>query len=280
MRGKRLRIVSVAVLLGLIAAIPASTQVLFGAGEDEVEGANLRLLVLVNRMELTPEQMEEIHGLLAGLLEERDALELRRAELEEEMIAFDGTAEELDGILEAFRTETEEQAVAAREHVAEVIDRIKEILTLKQGEILAELLPGFLGDRGAIFPPRRGVGGLLGQRDAGLPSAARERILGQLEERLGEDPEVLDRLRERLGDAASHGGFAGRMQRGGFGMALGERAEMMRQGFGTRGQADRRLQCPGEVAGRMQAGRGPAHRGLDWIERLVEVLELKLEAIE
>ena len=270
MRGKRLRIASVAVLLGLVAAIPASTQVLFGAGEDEVEGVNLPLLVLVNRMELTREQMEEIHGLLAGLLEEREAFELRRAELEQEMIAFNGTAEELDEILEAFRAETEEQLQAANQHAEDVIDRIKEILTLKQGEILAESLPGFLGDRGAVFLPRGGVGGVLGQRGMGTASTLREEILGRLEERLGEYPEVLDRLQERLGDATSGEGFSGRMRQGGFGVALGGQAQGMRQGFGSRGQVSRGLQSSG----------GATHRGLDWIEQLVEILELKLEAIE
>ena len=280
MRGKRLRIASVAVLLGLIAAIPASTQVLFGAEEDEVEGVNLPLLVLVNRMELTRGQMEEIHGLLAGLLEERDALELRRTELEQEMIAFNGTAEDLDEILEAFRAETEEQVQAAYEHAEDVIDRIKEILTLKQGEILAEFLPGFLGDRGAVFLPRGGVGGVLGQRGTGAASTLREEILGQLEERLGEYPELLDRLRERFGDAASDEGFSGRMQRGGFGMAHGGQAQGTRQGFGSRGQVGQGLQSLSGATGRIQIGRGTTHRGLDWIEQLVEVLELKLEAIE
>ena len=270
MRGKRLRIASVAVLLGLIAAIPASTQVLFGGPDDGGEGTHLPLLVLVNRMELTREQMEEIHGLLAGLLAERDALELRRAELEQEMIAFNGTAEELDEILEAFRTETEDQVQAAYEHAEDVIDRIKEILTLKQGEILAESLPGFLGDRSAVFLPRGGVGGVLGQRGTGAASTLHEEILEQLEERLGEYPEVLDRLQERFGGAAWGEGFSGRTQRGGFGMALGGRAQGMRQGFESRGQASQGLPSSG----------GATHRGLDWIEQLVEVLELKLEAIE
>ncbi len=226
MRGKRLRIASVAILLGLIAAIPASTQGLLGSEDDVSEAARLPLLVLVNRMELTPEQMEEIHGILAGLLEERDALGLRRAELEQEMIAFNGTAEELDELLEAFRAETEAQVQAAYEHAEDAIDRIKEILTLKQGEILAGLLPGFLGDRGATFLPRGGAGRSLGRRGTGAASPLRGEILGQLQ--------------ERLGGAASDGGFSGRMQ----------------------------------------AGRGTTSRGLGWIERLVEVLELKLEAIE
>jgi len=231
-------------------------------------------------MELTREQMEEIHGLLAGLLEERDALELRRAELEQEMIAFNGTAEELDEILEAFRTETEEQVRAAYEHAEDVIDRIKGILTLKQGEILAEFLPGFLGDRGVALLPQGGIGNVLGQRGMRAASTLREEILGRLEERLGEYPGVLDRIQEWFGDAASGEGFSGRMRRGGFGMALGGEAQGMRQGVGSRGQVGLGLRSFGGATGRFRIGRGMTRRGLDWIEQLVEVLELKLEAIE
>jgi len=271
MKGKRLRIASVVVLLALIAAIPASTQVLFGARDDEGEGTNLPLLVLVNRMELTPEQMEEIHGLLVGLLEERDSLELRRAEFEQEMIAFNGTAEDLDEILEAFRAETEEQGQATREHAAEVIDQIKGILTLKQGEVLLQLIPGLLGGFGVM------ADGYAEESEFGV----RERVIGELEERLGEYPEVLERLQQRLGtDEGSGGGFAIRVQRSGFGMQFGEQAQAMHRGFRGSGRMSQGFQqSRGGAAPQMLFGRGMQHRGLEWIEELVEVLELKLEAI-
>ena len=276
MKRKRLRIVSVVILLGLLAAIPASTQVLFGSSDNDGQD-NLPLLVLVNKMELTVEQMEEIHGLLAGLLEEREALESRRAELEETMIAFTGTAEELDEILEAFRAESVEQTEAARAHVAEVIDRLKEILTLKQGEVLAEVLPGLLGDRGG-FASRSGMAGTIRGRRAGrlgqpqMPFGQqgedselglREQLLEQIEERFGDRPEMLERLQQRLGGSTVSGPLSGMAgQRGGFGMSPGGHEQMMGRSFGGCGQ-------PGEMQ----------HRGADWIEQLVDVLELKLEAI-
>jgi hypothetical protein len=275
MKRKRLRIASVVVLLGLVAAIPASTQVLFGSGGDTAQESDLPLLILVNRMELTVDQMEEIHGLLGGLLEDREALDLRRDELEAEMIAFHGSAEELDEILEAFRSETQERVEAARGHAQDVIDRIKEVLTLKQGEILGEFVRGLLDERGASALPQRGVGRILGQRgsQAGEPQITfgqwaeraaldlREQMLGQLEERFADNPEILRRLQQRLGGAAPNGGSRDGMQRGPFG-----------QGFQQRfGGEDERMPAQRGVMG---------HRGLDWIERLVEVLELKLEAIE
>jgi hypothetical protein len=251
MKRKRLRIGSLVVLLALIAAIPASTQVLFGSRDGDAEGSNLSLLILVNRMELTAEQMEEIHGLLEGLLEEREALEVRRAELEEDMVAFAGTAVELDEILEAFRMESAGQVEAAREHVEEVIDQIKGVLTLKQGEVLAEVLPGLLGDRGASLPfSRQGRNSELGLR---------ERLFEQLEERFTGNPEIIERLQQRLGG----------------------HERMMARSSRVCGQLGTGLQrsTAGVSMQVLAQRRGLKHRGLDWIEQLVEVLELKLEAI-
>ena len=277
MKTRWLRIGSLVVLLGLIAAIPASTQALFGSSGGGVEGSNLPLLILVNRMELTPEQMEGIHGLLEGLLEEREPLESRRAELEEDMIAFTGTAEDLDEILEVFRAESVEQAEAARAHVAEVIDRMKEILTLKQGEVLAEALPGLLGNRGE-FASRTGIDGTtrgrragrigefqmpFGQQGEGSELGLHERLLEHLEERFGDRPEILEWLQQRLSGSTVSGPLSGMAgQRGGFGISPGGHEQMMGRSFGGRGQ-------PCEMQ----------YRGADWIEQLIEVLGLKLEAI-
>ncbi len=274
MKEKWLRIGSLVVLLGLIAAIPASTQVLFGSSGADDEGSNLPLLILVNRMELTLEQMGEIHGLLEGVLEEREALELRRAELEEDMIAFNGTAEELDEILEAFRAESVEQAEAARNHVAEVIDQVKGILTLKQGEVLAEVLPGLLGEPVAFLP--------LGRQGEDSELGLRERLLERLEERFGDNPEILERLRQRLGGSAMSRNLAGKAaQCGAFGMLPGGHDQVMVRHFGGRGHPDLGFQQrSGGVNARIHVQRGGLqHRGLDWIDQLVEVLELKLETI-
>lgn len=296
MKTKWLRIGSLVFLLGLIAAIPASTQVLFGSSGGDAEGSNLPLIILVNRMELTPEQMEEIHGLLEGLLEEREALELRRAELEEDMIAFTGTAEALDEILEAFRAGSVEQVEAARKHVAEVIDRIKEILTLKQGEVLAEVLPGLLGDRGWSVPQSgiagttrgRGTGRVgefrmpFGRQDEDSKLGLREQLLERLEERFGDRPEIVERLQQRLGESTVSGPLSGMAaQGGGFGMSPGGHEQMMGRSFGGCGRPGLGFQQrPGGVNVQIHVQPGEMqHQAANWIEQLVEVLELKLEAI-
>ncbi len=270
MKGKWLRIGPLVVLLGVIVAIPVSTQVLSKSTGDNAEAGNLPLLILINRMELSPEQMEKIHGLLEGLLEEREALGLRRAELEEEMIAFNGTADELDEILETFAAEAKERVEALRAHAEDVIDQLKGILTLKQGEILQEILPGLFGD-GDAAAGRAGVAGAILERRVGraggvqLPSdrqgedselGVRGRLLERLQERFAGQPEILGRLQQRLGGSAESGSPLTLTQRGRLGVAR-----------------------VGAALGMPIERLGVAYRGLGWLERLVEVLELKLEAI-
>ena len=80
MRQRRTRIATLAVVVGLIAVIPASTQTLADAASSETTAVNLELLILVNRMELTAGQMQQIHEVLSGLLDSRGAFDARRAE--------------------------------------------------------------------------------------------------------------------------------------------------------------------------------------------------------
>lgn len=248
MKGRRVRIVTLVLLLAAIAAIPASTQVLFRSGGADDDSVNVGMLVLVNRMELTLEQMEEISGVLEGILAEREALELRRAEFEEDMIAFDGTAEELDEILEAFQAETQEQIELARSEAEEAIDRIKEILTAKQGELLDEIFPGFLGGT-------PGVGRLAERQEAEDATGLRGQLLERIQGRLENHPQMLERLEQRVARAMPNAAFRG---------ALRGRA-----GDGSQLQAGTALMSPGGMQWKA-----------DWIEQLVNVLELKMQAIE
>jgi len=94
----------VAVIMGLCAALPASAQVEGYAGGSE---ANLALLILINRLELTTSQMQQIHDILVGILNEASAISGKREAFAQEMLRFDGSAEKLDARLETFRTQIE-----------------------------------------------------------------------------------------------------------------------------------------------------------------------------
>ncbi|UCF10856.1 MAG: hypothetical protein JSW65_04025 [Candidatus Bipolaricaulota bacterium] len=161
-------------LLALLAIAIAAPLVAIGAAdsvEDQsgTETVNLPLLVLVNRLELTDEQISTIHGLLSGILDEREsaksALESLQAAFEEEMIAFDGSAEELDERLDAHRAEIEALFSEPAESHEAVLDGLRETLTYEQGKLLESALPMLFAQRGAGLEGT-GTGMLRGARGA------------------------------------------------------------------------------------------------------------------
>lgn len=152
MRRKALRVGLVLVVLGALAAIPASTQVTSrGAGPaDARAGDNLAIVLLVNRLELSTAQMETLRATIQGLLDERAVLESKRSDFEREMIAFRGTAEELDVRIAAYDATMTEARKGFRSKAADAVDTLKETLTMKQGEILRQEIPGLLGNLDAV----------------------------------------------------------------------------------------------------------------------------------
>jgi len=172
------RMIAFALIIGLLAAIPASTQVVSADKAAVDDEANLRMVVLINRLDLTKEQMQTIHDALAGVLAEIDALDSRRADFYDEMLRFDGTADELDQALSAFRDEMSAAAEGIRSDMRGAIDEIATTLTMKQGEILRRAIPGLFarGEAG----PQLGMEGTIGR---GRPSPGRgsDRIRGAIE---------------------------------------------------------------------------------------------------
>ena len=139
-------------ILGLLAALPASAQV--EAIQDE-DGSNLGLLIMINRLELTPTQMQQVHDVLAGVLNEANALKKSRESFEQEMIRFNGTQEDLDALLETFREEQSSQATALHDSSEKALDELKSILTFKQGETLGNMLSHLIGTRSITITLRQ-----------------------------------------------------------------------------------------------------------------------------
>ena len=159
MKGKALRVVLVLAVLGALAAIPASTQVLQASSQtaNDRAGGNLPLVVLVNRLELSRAQMETLRTTISELLAQRDVLDQKRAAFEQQMIAFNGTAEELDARLATFNAEMKAARAALQEHVSAAVNTLKETLTMKQGEILTNAFPGLMGHLDAASVQAAGV---------------------------------------------------------------------------------------------------------------------------
>jgi hypothetical protein len=270
---KATRLMSLMVILGLLAALPASAQV--DAIGDEA-GSNLGLLITINRLELTADQMQQIRDILVGVLDEANALKESRDAFEQEMLRFNGTGEELDAFLEGFQEEQAGQAAVLQETAQDAIDELKSILTFKQGETLINMLnPLVEGRLGTIALGARvhAIGSSRMQIQGGV---ADESTISELRER------IMDRVREWIGDEGTGTG-----QRRGY-MANCPGLEMRLRGQGWRefakdaplGRLDA-LEQMGE-----QLGHHPflatqfGGRALGWLEELVELLEMKLQYIE
>lgn len=139
------RILSMVIVVGLIAAIPASTQILMGDQNETSENGNLPLLILVNRLELSKDQMDALDDILTGLIGEKESMEAATADLEQAMIEFNGTSEELDVMLAAFREDQTAAAEALRESVEGALDEVRDLLSINQGIVLQEVFPQLMG---------------------------------------------------------------------------------------------------------------------------------------
>lgn len=144
MKKKIARILLMVMVVGMMAAIPASTQILSGGGGESADDDNLSMLISINRLELSAEQMKELQDILTGLLEEKEGMDVGRAEFEDVMIEFTGTREELDELLIAFREEQGAAAEALRESIESSLDAVRDLLSINQGIALREVLPELL----------------------------------------------------------------------------------------------------------------------------------------
>lgn len=139
------KILSMVMVVGLIAAIPASTQIMSGSKLAAATGSDLPMLILVNRLELSEDQMGALDNILTKIIGQKDELKGLTAEFEQAMIEFNGTGEELDAALAAFRENQLASAGALRESIAGALDEVRDLLSINQGLVLQEALPQLLG---------------------------------------------------------------------------------------------------------------------------------------
>jgi hypothetical protein len=170
-------------------------------------------------MELTPTQMQEIRDILAGVLSEADMLKADRDAFTQEMLEFNGSADELDALLATFREQVKGTATALRERAHGVLDEIKGILTIKQGEILRESLMPMRGEafstrmqgrtphqqdmRSGMRGPSEGVnpqprGELLPRLENRFEGEAQNPMTSWMREFLADHPELREKVMERF----------------------------------------------------------------------------------
>ena len=139
------KVLSMVLVVGLVAAIPASTQIMAGSSIAAVSESDLPMLILVNRLELSEEQMTALNNILSDLVDEKQEGERLIAEFEEAMIRFNGTGEELDVMLSSFREDQQALAETLGESIEASLDEVRDLLSINQGIVLREQLPQLLG---------------------------------------------------------------------------------------------------------------------------------------
>ncbi|HCP31741.1 TPA: hypothetical protein DIT45_00550 [Candidatus Acetothermia bacterium] len=265
--------ISLALILGLLVVIPGSTQMKTSSEEVGLSDTmSLRLLITINRLELSPTQMQEIHDILAGVLSEADALKTDRDAFAQEMLRFNGSGEELEAMIEAYKDQMKDKAASLQESAQGALDEIKGILTVKQGEILRD---SFMPMHDRMWG---GKAGLTGMRDRGRTQG--EQLTPQGRGRMGQQ------FRTQFKDEAS-GPIADRIRE--FIDMHPEMREQMAQRFRAEGGQERAFgssdERPLEIGGQFGVdhpllAQRLANKRLATLQQIVDILETKLQYIQ
>jgi len=213
MKRARLTLV-VAIAVGLFAAIPAIAQTTGAPGANE-----LAIAITINKLDLTPTQMQQVHDILAGVLAEANGLKEKKDAFTQDMINFTGSSSDLETALTNFKSQMKDQTEAFHTNVKQALDQLKGILTIEQGEILRGAFlkganfglegklpvgkgprsPGMKpGDQGAS-PNQNWMGhGRQGQQ--GDDAHSQGNMPAWMEQMKAEHPELADRMAQRWGN--------------------------------------------------------------------------------
>jgi len=266
MKRARLTLV-VAVAIGLFAAIPAIAQTTVAANADE-----LGIAITINKLDLTPTQMQQVHDILAGVLSEATALTDKKDAFTKQMIEFTGSSTDLETALSNFKSQLADQTQAFQENVKQALDHLKGILTIDQGEILRG---AFLKGANFGFEGKLPVG--MGPRSPAMKPGDQEaapngtRMERQPRGQQGDDADNQDSkpawMEQMMADHP-------------------ELADRMAQRFSNMSQQHDQT-AAGRPLARFQSQDGKAAFGklgngelLDTLQKIVDILEVKLQYVQ
>ena len=166
----------------------------------------ITLLRAINDMDLSQEQLQTLHTIVADLRSSRDQMVNAQRSLREFLVQFKGSREEYRQAVRSHDQGLEEARAAFRESWQDALERVTGTLTIRQGQIL----------RRHLGEPER-VGALSGRRairgGPGQDRPERRMPIGRqnedcLTDRLGES---MEQLRDRMGEMMDRFGIDGRM---------------------------------------------------------------------
>lgn len=133
---------TVAMLLGLLVALPLSAQVAgeMRGGKLANQSEDIGLLILIDRMNLSVDQMQALHDALASVVDQASGLKDLAVSFRQDLINFQGDEDMLDALIRSHRTKLHDAMEGIREQAQEALDSLKDTLTIRQGELLREAL--------------------------------------------------------------------------------------------------------------------------------------------
>jgi len=269
--------------MGSLASIDNSTP---STAEKEL---NLNLIVLVNRLQLTPEQLAAVRERIAEVVDKASAIEARRDAFAKELLTFTGNEQELDAKLAAFEKEMDGLRKDLATTAQENIDELKGILTVRQGEVLREALQGRFRLAGAasLSALRQGArrAGRAALQGTSTEQESTEASSGQTQSRcprcgamMGGSP--VQPQGERWGFETLESQPQSGSQTQGLAQKLGQALPLLRQLAQSRPQMAERLSSLNEqLQGESQVEARPMLNEA-FSRRLIEVLEQLLEILD
>ncbi len=163
---------TVALLLGLLVAMPLSAQATGPIWGDKLAGqaGDIDLIILIDRMNLSTDQMQALHDALARVVEQANGLKDITTSFRQDLIKFQGDENALNTLIQNYRTKIREAMNSVHEQAQKALDSLKDSLTIRQGELLREALMsptprmGIMSENGWMgkpqgFSPRQGFTG-------------------------------------------------------------------------------------------------------------------------
>ena len=274
-----------ALTMGSLASIDSTKTT---TAEKELD---LNLVVLVNRLQLTPEQLAAVRERIADVVDQAKAIEARRDAFAVELLTFTGNEEALDAKLAAFEKETARLRKGLATTVQKNVDELKGILTVRQGEVLREALQGGSRSMGAAGLTALRQGARMAGRSTGQGEATGQ---GSLQVPSGEAQGRCPRCGAMMGGSPAQPqgeqwGFdplesppPSDAQTQGLAQKLGQALPLLRQLAQNRPQMAERLTFLGQglqgesrVEARPMLSRILSRGLLEKLEQLIEILDAR-----
>lgn len=235
----------------------------------------IHLLMAINRMGLTPQQLQQLQQILAELKAPQRVQMQRQRELKEFLLSWQGTPEEFEEALKAFQEQTQQPQEQLQQQRRQAIERLKDVLTYRQGELLRQALHKLSAGAGqmdvkmgmmAQMRERMGqMGPMCGQ---GLP---RQDMMGQMHQQPLRQTQPMMQMMPQMG---GHGQMGRMGQRAPMGPAL-QPMQPMTQHMRPM------MQMMAQMGG-MGMGQAPTFDELvlKHVELLERVISAKLQALQ